>query len=70
MGKDWNDTDARVHLTKEGNGLSQVVGTLIDREFLFLKEGCWALLAVIYDLACFLQTIDMIGTKSEENGFK
>ena len=68
---DWTDGQDDMHLrilgAKHIDGLLQIVGTCIDRQFFFLKERLRPLLTVIDDLARFLQTIHMIGSKSEES---
>ena len=48
------------------DGLLQVIGTLIYREFLLGKERLGALLAVIYYLACFIENINVIGAEGQE----
>ena len=48
------------------DGLLQVIGTLIYREFLLGKERLGALLAVIHNLACFIENINVIGAEGQE----
>ena len=48
------------------NGLQQVVGTCVYAQLLFLKQLLRALLAVIYNLARFLEPIDMVGSQRDE----
>ena len=48
------------------DGLLQVIGTFIYREFLLGKERLGALLAVIYYLACFIENINVIGAEGQE----
>lgn len=55
-------------LSKDINSLLQIVGTLIYRKFLLIEQGSGPFLAIIDNLACFLQPIDVIGAQGEEDG--
>ena len=55
-------------LSKDINSLLQIVGTLIYRQLFLIEQGCGPFLAIIDNLACFLQPIDVIGAQGEEDG--
>lgn len=54
-------------LQERRHALFEVISTLINGEFPFLKEACWSFLAVVDYLARFLEDIDMIGAEGEED---
>ena len=62
-----HDTDIGIRLTKKGDGLLEVVGTLIDGEFLLLKQSSRAFLAIIDYFARLLQAVDVVGSEGKEN---
>ena len=49
------------------NDTEQIVGTLIDGQLFFLKEGGWPLLTVIDNLARILQAINVVSAKRQEH---
>ena len=53
--------------TEEVDGATQVLGTLVDGELLFLKKGGGTLLAVVYYLTSLFQAIDVVGAEGEED---
>ena len=55
-------------LSKDINSLLQIVGTLIYRKLLLIEQGSGPFLAIIDNLACFLQPIDVISAQGEEDG--
>ena len=58
---------SRVMAAQQRDGLLQVVGTGLYREFLLLKEGGRALLTVVYNLAGLLEPIDMVGSQRQKD---
>ena len=62
-----HDTDIGIRLAKKGDGLLEVVGTLIDGEFFLMKQSSRAFLAIINYFARFLQAVDVVGAESKEN---
>ena len=62
-----DDMDVRIEAAQEVYRLTEVVGTLVDGELLFLKEGGRALLAVVDNLAGSLEAVDMVGAEGEES---
>ena len=63
-----NNMHIRILLAEDMDSLLQIVGTLIYRKFLLIEQGCGPFLAIIDNLACFLQPIDVIGAQGEEDG--
>ena len=58
----------RILLAEDMDSLLQIVGTLIYRKFLLIEQGSGPFLAIIDNLACFLQPIDVISAQGEEDG--
>ena len=56
------DMDIGIHRKKQPDCLHYLVGSVVHREFLFLKQPRGTLLTVIHYLACFLEPIDMVCT--------
>ena len=56
-----NNVDIRIDGSENIGSLHNVVGTLVDGEFLLLKQSCRTFLAVVDNLTRLLQPIDMVG---------
>ena len=63
-----NNMHIRILLAEDMDSLLQIVGTLIYRKFLLIEQASGPFLAIIDNLARFLQPIDVIGAQGEENG--
>ena len=55
-----DDVDIGIHRKKQPDCLHYIVGTVVHRKFLFLKQPRRTFLSVIHYLACFLEPIDMV----------
>ena len=61
-----HDLYVRTAAAEHVEGLLQAVGTLRHAEHFLLKQRLGALLAVVDNLACLLQPVDMVGAECEE----
>jgi hypothetical protein len=62
-----NNMNIRADSAENGYCLTEIVGTLVNREFLLLEEVCRAFLAVVNNFTRLLEAIDMIGAKREKS---
>jgi hypothetical protein len=61
-----NHLNGGVHFTEENYRLTKVVGTLVNSEFFFLKEGCGPFLTIVNDFSSLLKTVDVVGAKGKK----
>ena len=62
-----DNTYIRGFLTKESNGLRQIISTLIHGEFLLLEQYSWSFLTIIHNLARLFQAINVVSAQCQEN---
>jgi hypothetical protein len=55
-----------VHFTEESYRLTKVVGTLVNSEFFFLKEGGGPFLTIVNDFSSLLKMVDVVGAKGKK----